>query len=159
MKQYKSNLDEMQEQKLLKIEHNGCWLAFWGLFASLIVQTLLFPEELLRVLAGEWVVFMVLCAYLLVACIKNGIWDRRLHATAKVNLLVSGAGALVVGVVFFFFSLRNYGDPFTAALTGVMMLVGVFVCCFAALSIGMAIYKKRVQALEERAETASGQDA
>ena len=28
----KSNLDEMQELELLKIEHNGCWLAFWCLF-------------------------------------------------------------------------------------------------------------------------------
>ena len=30
----KSNLDEIQEQELLKIEHNGCWLAFWGLLQS-----------------------------------------------------------------------------------------------------------------------------
>ena len=26
MKKTKSNLDELQELKLLKIEHNGCWL-------------------------------------------------------------------------------------------------------------------------------------
>ena len=38
MKKKKNNLDEMQEQKLLKIEHNGCWLAFWGLFIVLIAQ-------------------------------------------------------------------------------------------------------------------------
>lgn len=31
MKKNKSNLDERQELKLLKIEHNGCWFAFWGL--------------------------------------------------------------------------------------------------------------------------------
>ena len=35
----KNNLDEMQEQELLKIEHNGCWLAFWGLLISMIVQS------------------------------------------------------------------------------------------------------------------------
>ena len=29
-----SNLDERQEQTLLRIEHNGCWLAFWGLLAA-----------------------------------------------------------------------------------------------------------------------------
>lgn len=34
----KNNLDEMQEQELLKIEHNGCWLAFWGLLAVMAVQ-------------------------------------------------------------------------------------------------------------------------
>ena len=34
----KSRLDEMQEQKMLQIEHNGCWLAFIGLFAVILVQ-------------------------------------------------------------------------------------------------------------------------
>ena len=33
-----SNLDERQEQALLKIEHNCCWLAFWGLLTALFVQ-------------------------------------------------------------------------------------------------------------------------
>ena len=31
MKKNKSNLDERQELKLLKIEHNGCWFAFLGI--------------------------------------------------------------------------------------------------------------------------------
>ncbi len=31
MKKKKSNLDEMQEQKLLQIEHNMAWLA-WGVW-------------------------------------------------------------------------------------------------------------------------------
>ena len=30
MKNMKNNLDEMQEAKLLQIEHNACWLAFWA---------------------------------------------------------------------------------------------------------------------------------
>ena len=38
MKKTKSNLDELQELKLLKIEHNGCWLAFWGLLAVILTQ-------------------------------------------------------------------------------------------------------------------------
>ena len=37
----KSNLDEMQEQAMLKIEHNGCWFAFWGLLAAMGIQMLL----------------------------------------------------------------------------------------------------------------------
>ena len=31
IRKMKSNLDERQELKLLKIEHNGCWIAFWGI--------------------------------------------------------------------------------------------------------------------------------
>ncbi len=34
MKIWKNRLDEMQEQKMLQIEHNACWLAFWGLLAG-----------------------------------------------------------------------------------------------------------------------------
>ncbi len=26
----RNRLDERQEQKMLQIEHNGCWIAFWG---------------------------------------------------------------------------------------------------------------------------------
>ena len=37
----KNNLDEMQEQKLLHIEHNGCWLAFWALLAAMTAESLL----------------------------------------------------------------------------------------------------------------------
>lgn len=31
MKKMTNKLDEMQEQKLLHIERNGCWFAFWAL--------------------------------------------------------------------------------------------------------------------------------
>lgn len=32
----RNRLDERQEQKMLQIEHNGCWIAFWGLAISLL---------------------------------------------------------------------------------------------------------------------------
>ena len=38
MNQPKNNLDERQELKLLKIEHNGCWFAFWGLLIAIAIQ-------------------------------------------------------------------------------------------------------------------------
>lgn len=38
MKLPKNNLDEMQEHKLLKIEHNGCWFAIWSLLAAIFIQ-------------------------------------------------------------------------------------------------------------------------
>ena len=48
----KSNLDEMQEQELLKIEHNGCWLAFWGLLIVMIIQSFAFGSFDFKALAG-----------------------------------------------------------------------------------------------------------
>ena len=38
IRKMKSNLDERQELKLLKIEHNGCWIAFWGLLIVMAIQ-------------------------------------------------------------------------------------------------------------------------
>ncbi len=37
----KNNLDEMQEQTLLKIESRGMWIAFYGLVISLVVHLLI----------------------------------------------------------------------------------------------------------------------
>ena len=50
----KSNLDERQEQDLLKIEHNACWLAFWGLLAVLVVEFVVCGANRIEIFAGEW---------------------------------------------------------------------------------------------------------
>lgn len=86
MKKTKSNLDERQELTLLQIEHNGCWLAFWGLLLALSVQLIL-GNNSIGALAGEWAVFMFLALYLMIACIRNGIWDRKWKPNFKTNLL------------------------------------------------------------------------
>lgn len=72
-------LDEFQEQKLLKIEHNGMWFAFWALLASILIQLIISEssEIYLRSIAPEWLIFMCLCIYLGGACLKNGIWSTR----------------------------------------------------------------------------------
>ena len=59
-KKVTNKLDEMQEQKMLKIEHNGCWLAFWGLLAVLVIQVFIYGAGEWRHMAGEWIVLCVL---------------------------------------------------------------------------------------------------
>ena len=61
----RNRLDERQEQKMLQIEHNGCWIAFWGLAISLFVGYCLGLEW--RNLVGEWIVFMGLSLYIVIA--------------------------------------------------------------------------------------------
>ena len=70
MKKTKSNLDELQELKLLKIEHNGCWLAFWGLLAVILTQIAI-GNDSKQDLSGEWIVFMCLALYLTVRMHKK----------------------------------------------------------------------------------------
>ena len=68
IRKMKSNLDERQELKLLKIEHNGCWIAFWGLLIVMAIQMIV-GNDSIKNLAGEGAVLMSLAFYLLVACI------------------------------------------------------------------------------------------
>ena len=153
-----NKLDEMQEQKLLKIEHNGCWGAFWGLLAAMVIQLLTGAEP--QAVAGEWLVFMALALYMGVACMHAGIWDRRLSNSWKVNLVISLIAALCVGLFQFAFTYLRYHEP-VGSLWGAAILTGVtFVLCFAAISIAGRITKKRQAALnsepEEDEEQAGG---
>ena len=66
IRKMKSNLDERQELKLLKIEHNGCWIAFWGLLIVMAIQMIV-GNDSIKNLAGEWAVFMSLAFFLRVA--------------------------------------------------------------------------------------------
>ncbi len=143
----KNNLDEMQEQKLLKIEHNGCWFAFWGLFISMIVQNTIFGNQGPYVL-GEWILFMCLSIYLAVACIKNGIWDRRLKAEPVTNLLMSLVGGVVMAVIMFI-QVYNRSGMIGGSVCAAIFAGGfVFALCFLALTFFTGMYHKRVAKME-----------
>ena len=147
MKKMKSNLDERQELNLLKIEHNGCWLAFWGLLIVLVVQMVLTPDNP-KAMAGEWIVFMAMALYLSVACMKNGIWDRKIRPTVKNNLLMSAAAGLVVGILFFAISYVRYHHLIGSLATAVFMFFFVDMLCFGALMLSATIYRKRLDKME-----------
>ena len=89
----KNVLDEMQEQTLRKIEGRGFWLMWGGLLAAWIVQTMFGAADKA---AGEWVVFMIGCIYMCVACLRNGLWDRHLLDTAPANAVYSLVAVVAV---------------------------------------------------------------
>lgn len=149
MKKLKNNLDERQEQALLKIEHNGCWFAFWGLLVAWIVQLFIYGFDF-KYVAGEWVIFTVLAAYLGYACIKNGIWDRHLQPNAKTNMIVSLIASLAFGAFTFFRTYVTYPDKIVGSVvSGVISAVMIFFLCFAALAMSAYAFKKKRQELEQ----------
>ena len=142
----KNNLDEMQEQALLKIEHNGCWLAFWGLLVAMAVQMMMRVPG--SQMLGEWIVFMVLSLYLCIACLRKGIWDRHLTANWKTNLIVSLLADVATGILI------TLSNPYLSEPLDFVLVAGItggftFVLCFAALSIGMKLYRKRREKLDQ----------
>lgn len=149
----KSNLDEAQELKMLKIEHNCYQIAFWGLLAAILIQTALIPGNLLA-LAGEWCVFMTMCICNIVGCLKNGIWDRKLKPNAKTNLVLSLISSLLFGLYWFATSYFRYGKLLGSLATGLFTAMSGFALIYAALSICTRLYKKRVKKLDSEIEEA-----
>ena len=144
----KNNLDERQELKLLKIEHNGCWLAFWGLFIAISIQSVL-NNATIKDIIGEFSVFICMVIYLLYGCIKNGIWDRRLQPTFKTNVIISVITGLLKGVFESIVSYYKYNEIFGAIVTGVFIFVNTSILVIVLLSILSVVYKKRIKKLED----------
>ena len=153
MKEQKNNLDEMQEQKLRSIESGGYWLCFWGLLIAIFVQ-LAFSggQDAVRAIAGEWIVFMVMSAYLLIRCLRNGIWDRKLKPDRKTNLAASLIAGAAVLVLMFVIATVRYHKPLGALAAGATLGVFSFLGCFAALSLSARAVKKRQEKLEQEPE-------
>lgn len=142
----KNNLDEMQEQELLKIEHNGCCLAFWGLLVVMAVQMVMRVPG--RQMLGEWIVFMALSLYIAIACLRKGIWDRRLKANRKTNLIISLLAGAAAGILI------TVSNPYLSEPLDYVLVAGIsggftFVLCFFALSLSMKLYKKRREKLDQ----------
>ncbi len=152
MMKFRNNLDERQEEELLKIEKNGCWLAFWGLLAAILVQTVMNVGDFSKI-AGEWIVFMVLTIYILGACSKRGIWDRHFKPDFKTNLIVSLISGLVCGLFIFAVSCMNVPE-FTPViiLLSVISAVVVAIIAFAFLALCAHFVKKKAADLEKEPE-------
>lgn len=60
--------------------------------------------------------------YPLIACMKNGIWDRKLRANTKTNIIVSLVGGTVVALLYFISSYLKYHKLLGSIATGIIML-------------------------------------
>ena len=145
----KNSRDEMQEQKLLKLESRGFWLIWWALLAAMAVQLLVCGAEAQRHLLGEWAVFMLSSVYVTAACVKQGLWDRKLKPNFKTNLLMSLLAGVVSGGFMGIYSYRSFGAVEAAFWTVALVGGCTFVLCLLALSLSAAAYKKRRQKLDE----------
>lgn len=147
MKKPKNNLDEMQEQKLLHIEQRSFWLAFWMLIAAILVQLLLCGDS--RSFMGECIILAVVGVYLVAACLKNGLWDRKLSPTPKTNFGLSLLTGAVMGAVWGIVSWNRYHKLAGSVATAVFMLVVVGFLCFAALNVAAEVYKRKRKEQEQ----------
>lgn len=146
----KSSLDEMQELRLLKIESRGFWIGFIGLFLAIVVQIVIYGTESIReVYVGEFIVFLCMGIYLIVECLRNGIWDRHLPATPAVNIGLSLLAAAVTGLFNAIVSYRNYHDATAAFSVFIVYFLMLSIVISVTLTVCSALYRRRRRHLEE----------
>lgn len=138
----RNQLDEMQEQKLCKLESRGFWLLWWGLLAVIFLQSLTCTPA--SALTWEWVLFLLVSLYMLVECLRNGIWDRHIKPTLGANLF----GSVIAGFGVFVYCLFISGYWPGALCTGIFTAL----LCFAVLQGTAWLYKKRHNQLENTEE-------
>ena len=143
----KNNLDEMQEQTMLMIEHNGFWIAFWGLTAVIVVQALL--GGYLDHIMGELAILVVLCFYTVFGCLKHGIWDRKLKPDRKTNLLVSLAAGAFIGIFYWIRLGKWFTNPMYLLITAFGAALAIFLLTFGLLSLCSHFYRKRRSKLDQ----------
>ncbi len=134
----KNQFDEMQEQTMRRIEARGFWLLWAGLLLAIFVQIVLRTPSSQWV--GESVVFMAGCCYSIIACLRNGLWDRHICANTTTNALLSLLGGVVVTVV----TGLAYGYWLIALIPGVITCV----LCFVLLQVCMHAAEKRRKELD-----------
>lgn len=134
----KNQLDEMQEQTMRKIESHGFWLLWGSLLAAWIVQTVFGAVDKA---AGEWVVFMIGCIYMVVACLRNGLWERHFSDTPLANAVYSLVAAVAVTLISGFSSGYWVGAAFAGVFAGIL--------CFALLQLCVALVRKRREHLDD----------
>lgn len=142
----KSNLDEMQEQKMLQLEHTGYWLAYAALLAVIVIQAILWGD--ISTLIGELIVVLVICTHMVAGCLRHGLWDRRLKPNWQTNLLGSLIGSVAVALTVYFMVSRQTDDQPVILIFTIVSSAATFILCFAALTICAKIYKKRLKELE-----------
>ena len=67
-------VDEREQMEMFRIEHYMYWFTFWALLISIFVQ-LIFLDASFRQVAGEWAVFLLTAAGLMIGELAGGHFD------------------------------------------------------------------------------------
>lgn len=144
----KKIIDERQEMDMLKVEHIGFWVMFWGLLGAIIIQTILYPADLKKIV-GEMIIFIIGCIVVLIGYIRKGVWDYYTEPTVRNYIIYSVIGTIIFTIIDIISKYKNI-DYFknnniknlliASGITGLSMFVVVFIALFIC---GTCVTKRR----------------
>ena len=148
----KSKLDEMQEQKLARIERNISHMAIFGLLALFLIELFLFGYDW-KIVGGEFILLMILCFYEIIASLRAGVWSRNIAPTRRNNVLAALAAGLVVFVFFLFMTVRWWDlYPLAGVITAAISGVATFMLTYVLLWVSLREYERRQKQLDQEAD-------
>ena len=144
-----SQLDEMQQAKLLKINSNGMNLCYIGLLAAILIQWLVKRD--FSAIIGEVIVFFLLMLYVTGASIYEGLWSSKVKPSIRSNLLISLIPAAAVGLLLFLRKALSADASTVLSAPVILLLMGIaYALCMAVLSALLCLYNRRRSALDEQ---------
>jgi hypothetical protein len=143
----KNNLDEMLDQKLLKLEEYGFWIVFWALVCAIVIQLIIGGS--IKEVLGEIIVLLIGSIYIAVTTLKNGLWTRTSTPTRKGNALASIIPTVLIGTIHIFKMIQSNKIETKSLLITAAIAVAVYVGCFVILEVLRLAYDKRRAALDD----------
>lgn len=144
-----SQLDEMQQAKLLKINSNGMNLCYIGLLAAILIQWLVKRD--FSAIIGEVIVFYLLMFYITGASIYEGLWSSKVKPSIRSNLLISLIPAAAVGVLLVLRNALSADASTVLSAPVILLLMGIaYALCMAVLSALLCLYNRRRNVLDEQ---------
>ena len=152
-KTIRNQLDEMQDQKLLKLEEYGFWGMFWALVLAIVIQVV--AGASIKAVLGEIIVLLIGGVYISVTALKNGLWTRTSVPTRKGNALASIIPAVLIGAIHIFKMIRSNRLETKGLLITAAVAAAVYAGCFVILEALRIAYDKRRAALDDTDEKES----
>ena len=146
-KEHIHHLDEMQDQKLLKLEEYGFWIVFWARLASIVIQFLI--GGAIKQVLVEIIVFLIASVYLSVTTLKNGLWTRSSEPSRKGNAVVSIIPAVIIAAINAFKMIQNDKLETNSMLLAAAFAIAAYIGCFVILEVYRATYNKRRKKLDD----------
>ena len=136
----KSKLDEMQEQKLARIERNISHMAIFGLLALFLIELFLFGYDW-KIVGGEF------------ASLRAGVWSRNIAPTRRNNVLAALAAGLIVFVFFLFMTVRWWDlYPLAGVIAAAISSVATIMLTYFLLWASLREYERRQEQLDQEAD-------
>ena len=142
--------DEMQDQKMLKLEEYGFWIVFWSLAVIILVQ--LITGGTIRQIAGELAALFIGSVFIAFTYLKNGLWTRSSTPTRKGNALTSIIPAVLIGAIHIVKIVKNQEIKTNDILITAAVMAAAYAACFIVLELFRTVYQKRRSKLDDTGE-------